>query len=115
MHEYSLTKNIIQIVINAAAEHGANKVNAVALVIGENTGIIPDSVQLYFDMIAKGTVAEGAVLHVQTVRAEMYCPHCRKNFIRPRFSFECPACGELGAPTDVGNEFYVERVELEQL
>ena len=114
MHEYALTKNIVGIVNAAAAGHGAKRVNAVALVIGENRSIIPDSVQLYFDMIAKGTAAEGAVLRLRVVKAEMCCSRCRKNFQRRRFSFECPDCGELGSPTDIGNEFYVDSVELEE-
>ncbi|MEA5013261.1 MAG: hydrogenase maturation nickel metallochaperone HypA [Candidatus Limiplasma sp.] len=113
MHEYGLTKGIVQVMLKAAQEHGAVKVTGARLVVGENTSIIPGSVQLYFDQIAKGTKAEGAVLDVRTVKAEMRCPHCQKNFVRPRFSFACPICGALGNPTEIGNEFYVESVELE--
>ena len=113
MHEYALIERIVQIVNRAAATHNANRVNAAFLVIGENTGVIPDSVQMYFDMIAKGTASEGAVLHARLVKPEMRCPLCGKNFQRPRFSFACPTCGTLGNPTDIGNEFYVERVELD--
>ncbi len=114
MHEYSLTKQIARIVNDTALAHRAQRVSAAHLVIGENTGIIPDSVQMYFDMIAMGTPAEGAKLHVRTVHAEMHCPACGKNFHRPRFSFACPDCGALGTPTEIGNEFYVESVELEE-
>lgn len=113
MHEYDLTKQIVKIVNDAALKHGAVRVNAVHLVVGENTSIIPESVQMYFDMIAKGTDAQGAELKVRVIKAEMYCKKCRQSFQRPRFSFACPVCGELGAPTDTGNEFYVESVEIE--
>lgn len=113
MHEYSQTKQIVNIVSNTARLHGAEKVSEVRLVVGENTGILPDSVQMYFDMIAPGTPAAGAKLYMRIIKAEMHCPHCGKNFIRPRFSFACPDCGTLGNPTDIGNEFYVESVELE--
>ncbi len=113
MHEYGLTKQIVNIVNDAALKHGAVKVNTVHLVVGENTSIIPESVQMYFDMIAKDTIAQGAKLYVRLIKAEMHCPLCRKNFQRPLFSFACPDCGTLGSPTDIGNEFYVESVELE--
>lgn len=113
MHEYRLTKQIANIVNDTAENHGAKKVVAVHLVIGENTSIIPDCVQMYFDMIAKGTKAEGAVLHVQVEKSEMHCGSCDKNFFRPLFSFECPICGQLGSPTEKGNAFYVDRVELD--
>lgn len=113
MHEYGLTKQIVKIVNGAAQKHGAVKVNAVHLVVGENTSIIPESVQMYFDMIAKDTAAQGAKLHVRLIKAEMRCPRCQNNFQRPRFSFACPECGTLGTPTDIGDEFYVESIEIE--
>jgi hydrogenase nickel incorporation protein HypA/HybF len=113
VHEYALTQRIVAIVNETALAHGAKRVNAVHLVVGENTGIIPDSVQMYFDMIAEGTGAKGARLTVRSIRAEMRCPVCEQNFVRPRFSFACPVCGTLGSPTEIGNECYVESVELE--
>ena len=113
MHEYSLTRQIVKIVNRTAMEHGAKRIAAVRLVVGESSGIIPESVQLYFDMIARGTPAEGAKLQVRTVQPLMICPACNRNFVRPRFSFACPDCGTLGHPTEIGNEFYVEGVELE--
>lgn len=113
MHEYSLTKQIVKIVCDAALNHQAQGVNSVSLVIGDSTGIIPESVQMYFDMIAADTVAAGAKLNIKTVETKMYCPQCRKDFIKPRFSFECPDCKALGTPTGIGSEFYVESVELE--
>jgi hydrogenase nickel incorporation protein HypA/HybF len=43
----------------------------------------------------------------------MHCDRCNKNFIRPRYSFDCPDCGGLGKPTEIGKEFFIESVELE--
>jgi hydrogenase nickel incorporation protein HypA/HybF len=113
MHEYPLTDRIVRIAVETAERQNAKKVTAVSLVIGETSGVIAESVQMYFDMIAQGTLAEGAVLNIRAVKPQMRCPRCNKNFIRPRFSFECPDCGTLGSPTDIGKEFYVESVELE--
>lgn len=113
MHEFSITKQIVRIVNDIALGQHAKKINTVFIVAGESSGIIPDSVQMYFDMIAKGTPAAGALLNMRIVKTQMHCPLCKKNFVRPRFSFECPDCGALGNPTDIGGEFYVESVELE--
>ena len=113
MHEYSLTRQIVNIVNRAAAENGARRVTGVRLVVGGGSGIVPESVQLYFDQIARDTPAQGALLQVQLVPPQMRCPVCENNFVRPLFSFACPQCGALGNPTEIGNEFYVESVELE--
>jgi hydrogenase nickel incorporation protein HypA/HybF len=113
MHEYSLTRRIVNLANRAAQENGAARVTKVRLVVGESSGIVPESVQLYFDQIAQGTPAQGAALNVRVVTPEMRCPVCQRNFVRPPFSFACPVCGALGNPTEIGSEFYVESVELE--
>ena len=113
MHEFGLTKEIIRIAENAARREGAYKISSIALVVGENAGILPDSIQMYFDFIAKGTLAEGAILHLRMVPERMRCPRCGTCFDRPLFSFACPDCGTLGHPTQAGNEFYMESLELE--
>ena len=113
MHEYGLTKEIIRIAESAARREGAHKISRISLVVGENAGILPDSIQMYFDFIAKGTLAEGATLQLRMVPVRMRCPRCDKDFERPLFSFACPDCGALGHPTETGNEFYVESLELE--
>ncbi len=113
MHEYALTSRIVEIAAETAEKQNAKKVTAVSIVIGETAGVIAESVQMYFDLIAEGTRAEGAQLRVRIIRPEMHCARCDKNFVRPRFSFACPDCGALGAPTDIGKEFYVENIELE--
>lgn len=113
MHEYALTKRIVDIINRAAEENEAKRVNSATLMIGENTGIMPDSVQVYFEIIAQGTPAQDAKLHLNIVKTEMHCKACNKNFLKPRFSFACPDCGALGSPTETGNECFVQSVELE--
>ena len=113
MHEYALTKRIVDIAVREAEKQNARRVLSVRLVVGETSGIIAESVQMYFDVIAEGSSAEGAELVITSVKPEMHCEACNKNFIRPRFSFNCPDCGALGAPSEIGKEFYIESVELE--
>ena len=113
MHEYGLTKRMVQIVNDTALAHHSKRVLTVSIAVGENSGVIPGSIQLYFSMIARGTPAQGAALQVRVTKAEMHCPQCGKSFQRPHFSFACPLCGTLGTPVDMAGECYVERVELE--
>ncbi len=113
MHEYAVTRSIVKIVAAEAEKAGARKVTRIHLVIGDLSTIVDDSVRMYFPMIAAGTVAEEAELVFKRVKAEFYCKHCRRNFVKPAHGFECPVCGGLGTPTDVGKEFYVESIEIE--
>jgi hydrogenase nickel incorporation protein HypA/HybF len=113
MHEYAVTQSIIDIVAAEAAKRGAARVSAINLVIGDLSSIIDDSVALYFDLIAAGTVAAGAKLHFRRVKPEFYCRNCQKNFSKPPQGFDCPVCGALGSPTEIGKEFYVESMEID--
>jgi hydrogenase nickel incorporation protein HypA/HybF len=83
------------------------------LVVGELSGFIGDSIQLYFDIIAKGTLAENAELTIQYIKPKLKCKSCQKLFEREKFSFQCPFCGGEGLPSEIGKEFYIENIEVE--
>ncbi|MBZ9689107.1 hydrogenase maturation nickel metallochaperone HypA [Clostridium estertheticum] len=52
MHEYSITCEIIRIAECNARENGALKILKIGIVIGEYSGFIGESIQMYFDVIS---------------------------------------------------------------
>ncbi|MCX7745763.1 MAG: hydrogenase maturation nickel metallochaperone HypA [Clostridia bacterium] len=113
MHEYAVTKSIIDIVTHEAKNAGAQKITQITLVIGDLSTIIDESVKMYFDIISEGTLAKGAELIFKRVSADFKCMQCDLIFNKPKKGFDCPRCGELGVPTGAGKEFYVESIEVE--
>ncbi len=113
MHELSLTQRIVKIVCDEAKKENAVRVVKVMLAVGEDSGIVPECVQTYFDLLAENTVAQGAKIKANIIRSTLYCESCKKEFERARFSFSCPECGAEGTPTNKGNACYVESIELE--
>ncbi|MEE3380796.1 MAG: hydrogenase maturation nickel metallochaperone HypA [Succiniclasticum sp.] len=112
MHEYPVTLEIVRIASETAREkHG--RVRAIHLVVGEDSGFIGASIQMYFDIIAEGTPCAGATLTIRDVKPKMRCDKCGRLFERKRFSFTCPWCGGAGSPTEIGKEFYIDTVDLE--
>ncbi len=114
MHEYPITQQIIHIAEKKAAESGATKVITISLVVGDQSGFIGDSIQMYFDVISEGTMCDGATLHLKHIKPKMFCESCHTHFTRKPFSFACPDCGKDGIPTDIGKEFYIEHIEVLQ-
>ena len=112
MHEGPVTEEIIRIACEAAAEQ-KGRVTAINLVVGEDSGFIGESIQMYFDVLSEGTACAGAHLHLEGVKPKLRCTRCGQLFYRRPFSFTCPACGGDGRPTEIGKEFYVKNVELE--
>ena len=107
MHEYPAAKNIIDIV----SGYTIKKVKKINLVIGESSGILGESLSLYFDIIAEGTPCGGAALSIKSVKPALRCKTCGAFFLRKPFTFDCE-CGGEGMPTEIGNEFYIESIEV---
>ena len=61
MHEYPVTLEIVRMAEKTAREKGGI-VKAIHLVVGEDSGFIGESIQMYFDVISEGTLCEGALL-----------------------------------------------------
>ncbi len=113
MHEYAITENIIKTVNAEAEKAGAKKITEIKLVIGDLSSVVDESVQMYFDIISKDTLAECAKLVFKRVPAEYRCRQCGNEFVRNSSSFDCPKCGGDSILTDKGKEFYIESIEVE--
>jgi hydrogenase nickel incorporation protein HypA/HybF len=114
MHEASVTEALVKIALEEAAKNGAHKVNAIDLVVGETTGYMAESLEFYFRNFAKGTILEGAALRTTYVKPKIKCPKCGLLFERKMFTFDCPECGTPGVMTKVGNEFYIDSMDIEK-
>lgn len=113
MHEYAVTKSLIELSLNEAEKAGAARISEIRLVIGDLSTIIDESVQMYFDIISEGTKAEGAKLIFRRIPAQFQCRGCDLIYDKPHVGFDCPKCGGQGMPTGVGREFYIESIEVE--
>lgn len=113
MHEYPITQQIIKIAENHAKDAGAAKVTAINLVVGDYSGFIGESIQMYFDVISENTLCDGAKIHIERVKPKLQCSQCGVYFERKPYSFQCPACGGEGGPTAIGKEFYIDSIEVE--
>ncbi|HON58112.1 MAG TPA: hydrogenase maturation nickel metallochaperone HypA [Smithella sp.] len=93
MHELSLAESIITIIKDYAKRDGFKKVNGVFLSYGRLSCIEPHTLQFAFDVQAKGTPAEGAILHFQVLPALIHCFSCEKDLEVQAHTGACPACG----------------------
>ena len=113
MHEFAVTRNMLDTVLYEAEAAGAVRVTGIYLAIGEISSIINDSVRFYFQLFSKGTIARDAEIFIKRIKPEFMCCDCGHIFIFDRISFDCPACGGTGKPTEKGHEFYIEKIEIE--
>ena len=113
MHELGVTENIVNIALAKAGEAQASKVIRINLVVGELAGFVPDCIQFYFDSLSKDTVAQGAILHFESVPAELRCRDCSTIFRPQDTLWACPKCKGRSVEILKGRELYIESLEVE--
>ena len=113
MHEYPITQSIINISVEEAKKHNSKKINEIRLKIGELTGLMPESLQIYFDMISVGTLAEGAKLLIIKVPVKFTCQKCLIESEVKGGLYKCPNCQSIDIKITSGNEYMIESLEVE--
>ena len=113
MHEMSLTEGVIGIVEEEARRRGITRVRAVVLEIGALACAEPEAMRFCFDVVSRGTPAEGARLEIVLVPGAGWCFDCERPVaLAERFS-PCPECGRFRVQMTSGDELRVRDMEVE--
>lgn len=113
MHELAITKGIIDIVNSEAEKSGFKNVLEITLRVGEYSGIVPQCLREFFPIAAAGSVAEGAELVIEPVKAQFRCLECGYEGEADRKSACCPECRSTAIKMTSGREFFVESLKVE--
>jgi len=111
VHELSLSSAIVNTVVKHA---GGRRVTVVELRVGKLRQVIPDTLEFYFEFVARGTVCEGARLEQEVIDARLHCRECDHVWRIEIPAFRCPQCGGSDVEIASGNEFEVEAIEIEE-
>jgi len=106
-------ESTLAVVLRSAGEHHASRVHRIVLRIGALSGVEPEALRFAFDVVTRGTVAEGAELAIEAVPAKAYCATCARDFaIESGFIFTCPVCHALSGELRQGRELELIRLEM---
>ena len=106
MHETSLAKQLLEVALTRAHEHGANRVLVVKGWIAETERLDASALELHFRAHARGTAAERARLDLELRHVEARCSGCGASYLPEHHLLLCPECGSteatLSGETGVG-------------
>jgi hydrogenase nickel incorporation protein HypA/HybF len=111
MHELSIAESVLHLALGHAA---GRRVTAVGVMVGQLRQVVPDSLTFSFELLSRGTAAEGAVLEVEGVQGAGRCRGCGAESEITAFPLRCDACGALELEVVRGEELRVEWVEVEE-
>ena len=114
MHELGIMESALALVQRHAAGNNARRVSRVVLRIGALAGVEPESLRFAFDVVSRGTTAEGAIFEIEVVPVVVYCRDCQQEFAGATdgFIFTCPNCGDLCGEIRRGRELELSRIEM---
>jgi hydrogenase nickel incorporation protein HypA/HybF len=115
MHELAVTKSILKLALDHAAQNGGMEIVSIHLTIGEMRNLEESWIQRYFDYISKGTIAEKAVIKVRKIPVAFLCKDCGQQFtadIKEDKKILCSHCGSFEYDLVTGRELIVEQLEV---
>jgi hydrogenase nickel incorporation protein HypA/HybF len=109
VHELSLSSAIV----NTAAKHaGGRQVTVVSLRVGRLRQVVPDTLEFYFEFVARGSVCEGARLEQEVIPAALRCRACHHEWAIEIPAFRCPVCAGSDVEIASGDEFEIESIQV---
>ena len=111
MHELSIAGAVLDVVERHAA---GRRVTRVDLKVGHLRQVVPSALEFAFELVADGTVADGAELHMEEVPATVRCERCGAESVLEAFPPHCGECGALDVELRGGDELLVDSLELEE-
>jgi len=110
MHELSVASAVID---TAVSHSGGCPVTVVSVRVGGLRQVVPDSLRFYFEIVARGTVCEGARLELTEVEPRLCCAACGREWELQFPAFRCPDCASADVTVMCGEELQVDYIEVE--
>jgi hydrogenase nickel incorporation protein HypA/HybF len=108
MHELSIANSVVELCAERAM--GA-RVLRVTLEIGRLSAVMPDAIRFCFDVCAKDTVVEGAVLEIVETPGLARCLDCGGSVDMTDLLEHC-ACGSVNLELLAGSELKIKQMEV---
>ncbi len=106
----AITSSVVDTVCECAA---GRRVHSVTVEVGALCAVVPEAMQFCFELIAEGTIAEGARLDIRIVPGTATCAACGHRFELADLILLCP-CGSSDIEVESGRELRIHSMEVSQ-
>jgi hydrogenase nickel incorporation protein HypA/HybF len=115
MHELSIVLSILEIAEATARQNDAQSIQKIRMRVGAFSSVAKDALEFAFEVARQGTMAENAILEIETVPLVAECAACGPA-TEPvqEFCLICPRCG-LPLKIVSGDELEVDSIEIDSL
>ena len=111
MHELAIAQALLDI---AEAAARGRRVVGVEVRVGHLRQVVPDALTFSFELVAHGTVVDGAQLVLEEVAPAGRCRSCGAEGELDALPVRCRACGSWDVEVTRGEELLVDTIEIEE-
>jgi hydrogenase nickel incorporation protein HypA/HybF len=108
VHELSIAQSITEI---ACRHADGRRISKIELKVGQLRQVVPSALTFSFQLVAEGTLAEGAELQIESVPVVARCRPCGAESQLDCFPFQCRICDGFDLGIVTGEELEVESIE----
>ncbi|MGG7567712.1 hydrogenase maturation nickel metallochaperone HypA [Rhodovulum sp. DZ06] len=112
MHEMSICEGILMTLEDQAKQHDFKTIRRVRLEIGRFAGVDPKALHFAWEVVMRGSPAEGSALEIIDLPGQAACFDCGEAVeIEERFA-PCPLCGGGRLSPMGGDEMRIKDLEV---
>lgn len=112
MHEMSLCEGIRSVVEDQARQHRFARIKTLRVEIGRFAGVEKDALSFAFDVVMRGSPAEGATLEMIDLPGRAMCYDCMIEVEIDDRLAPCPTCGGGKLMPTGGDEMRIKDMEV---
>ena len=115
MHEITLSQRALEIIEQQAQQAGARRVTGVWLKVGAFSCVEARALTFCFELVCRGTLAEGCELHIAEQQAECWCETCQQYVhLISQHVRRCPQCQSDRLQIVADDGLQIQRIEVTQ-
>ncbi len=112
MHEMSLCEGMRQVIEDQVRQHKVARIKTVRVELGRFAGVEKDALSFAFDIVMRGSPAEGADLIMLYLPGKAMCYDCVKEVQIENRLDPCPDCGGGKLMPMGGDEMRIKDLEV---
>jgi len=113
MHEMSLCESVLQVLEEQARVQHYRRVKTVWLEVGDLAGVEIPALEFSFEVVCRGTLAEGSRLEIVAVPGSAWCLQCSAPVTLGERYQPCPRCGGYQLQITGGEQMRIKELEVE--
>jgi len=113
MHEFSLATEVINLAQREADKNNALYVQEITIEVGDLSGVEADAFETALELLTKGSILDGAIIHIIRTQGKGICQACLHEFEMNQRMATCPKCSCFPSEIRGGDEFRVVSLLVE--